>query len=107
MISTTGGMGWLHHATKESVCFPLDSEEYSSHVESGEWHRLISDVLKQEGKLEEVATPEEEEDADTVFLNDLSDEELLDLCKEYNVKSAHNMKRETRIKKLMEIEDAK
>ena len=51
--------GWLHHATKESVCLELNGPKYKQLVEEG-YRNLLSDVLKDKKILEEAEADQTE-----------------------------------------------
>ncbi len=101
MLEVKSGMRWLHHATEKSVCLSPSSEEYKTLLKSGKWHSLISDVLKSEGVVEDNNTGN---DADMIVLDDLTNDELRLLCKDYKVQGYAKMKRENMIIKLIEKE---
>lgn len=68
--------GWLHHATKESVCLIINSKEYKDKLKEG-YKKLMTDVLK-ERKLLEEAKVDETEGLTPIVVKpcDMSDEDL-------------------------------
>lgn len=88
MIYGKPGHGWLHHRIKESVCLPLDSEEYEEKLE-GDWQtsRTFESLDELDEDLDEQVTYEE----------------LKAQAKELGIKGYGSMKSETLIKKIKEL----
>ena len=88
MIYGKAGHGWLHHKTEESICLPLDSEEYEEKLEDG-WQtsRTFESLDELDESLDEQVTYEE----------------LKAKAKELGIKGYGSMKPETLINRIKEL----